>query len=1186
MGVLEFTCMPEMREERRVVTVLFADVVQSTTLAERLGPEDARLIIGEAIARAVRIVEAYGGTVKDLAGDGMLALFGAPVAHEDDPERALRAGLEIAATASAYADEVRKGWGYQDFGVRVGADTGEVVVGQIGTGGRTEYGATGNAVNVASRLQGAAEPGTVLAGERTRALAGERFVWRDAVQVNLKGKSEPVSASTVVSVRENARDGVVGPPLTGRESELATLRDVLNATQAGRGGIVFLGGEPGIGKTRLAAELRLSADDSIDWLEGRAVSYGTSLAWWPIRDLLRGWIGVGTQEPELRVRLALRRRLDEIFPGQAADLQPYVAGVLGLVADNVATFVPGGLSAEALQYRTYEVIVDIVTALAARRPLVISIDDLHWADATTLGLLDRLLPVAERSPVLFIFTMRPETEHGSWTMRERTTREFRHLVTVIDLRPLDESSERVLLKALTEDAIDPAVQEAVIAHADGNPLYLEELARAIGEGGHATAQALALPPTLEGVILARLDRLQTGWREVLTAAAACGRSFSFGLLTAVSGVDEANLRDALHHLLRLDLLQEERRWPEPSYRFKHALIQEAAYRTLLRSRRRDLHARAARWLQARYAESPERVYGLVAHHWLSAEDDKEAARYLKLAGERALQEWALDEAVDHYRSLLPLLERLGEEEQSTELLFRLASTLHLALRNREAAEVWQEAFARWRYPPPPEQEPTAVFRIATNQLPWSTDPSTSFYATNQSLFQQLWDRLVEGRPGPYVVPGLASSWEVSDDGLVYRFHLREGITWNDGQALRADDVVRAYRRIVDPDHLSLDATMMFAVENGEARSRGEVSAEDLGVEALDQSTVEIRLNSPCPAFLFYAVSPEFSAYRPDLAGSGAFRLVTFEKQKVVVERDARYTRRRGGNAARVEWILSEDADQLAEAAAKGEIDAVWGHAHLAGTADEAGLVPLSTPRVQTGFIAFAGSGPFASDMQLRHALALATDREALSPALPADQDVATGGLVPPGILGHTPDITPGYDPAEARRKLETSAHTGPLILASASEHWSSYLDLLVGMWQTDLGIDVRVIREPMARSADWPSRSHVQFWQWVAHVPDAEYFLRNLLHGQSLSKLGTWTSPRLDSLLDRARQTSDGAVRLELYHQADRLAVQEEYLVIPILYRGIRWLVKPWVHGVWAWGSPWQSWDEVTIDSSSPRYTG
>ena len=305
--------MSELREERRLVTVLFADVVGSSTLAERLGAEDARLIVGEAIARAVRIVEAYGGTVKDLAGDGMLALFGAPIAHEDDPERAVRAGLEIAATVTAYAEEVQRGWGFEGFGVRIGADTGEVVVGQIGAGSRTEYGATGNAVNVASRLQGAAEPGSVLAGERTRALAGERFVWRDPVRLNLKGSSEPVTASTVVSVREKAGDRVMGPPLTGREAELATLREVLSAMQAGRGGVVFLGGEPGIGKTRLASELRLAAGDSIDWLEGRAVSYGSSLAWWPVRDLLRGWIGVGTQKPELRVRLALRRRLEELF---------------------------------------------------------------------------------------------------------------------------------------------------------------------------------------------------------------------------------------------------------------------------------------------------------------------------------------------------------------------------------------------------------------------------------------------------------------------------------------------------------------------------------------------------------------------------------------------------------------------------------------------------------------------------------------------------------------------------------------------------------------------------------------------------------------------------------------------------------------------------------------------------------
>src|SRR5579859_5460321 len=272
--MVEFMRMPEVREERRVVTVLFADVVGSTALVERNGPEEARLIVGEAIARAVRIVETYGGTVKDLAGDGMLALFGAPLAHEDDPERALRAGLEIAATVASYAEEVRRGWGFDGFGVRLGADTGEVVVGQVGAGSRTEYGATGDAVNVAARLQGSAEPGAVLASERTRRLTGDRFVWGDAVRLNLKGKSDPVTATLVISVRETAtHDSAGAPPLTGREAELAMLQDALSATQAGRGGIVFLSGEPGIGKTRLATELRLAAAASIDWLEGRAVSY-------------------------------------------------------------------------------------------------------------------------------------------------------------------------------------------------------------------------------------------------------------------------------------------------------------------------------------------------------------------------------------------------------------------------------------------------------------------------------------------------------------------------------------------------------------------------------------------------------------------------------------------------------------------------------------------------------------------------------------------------------------------------------------------------------------------------------------------------------------------------------------------------------------------------------------------------
>ena len=292
----------QQREERRVVTALFADVVGSTPLGERLVPEELKLVMQEAITRIIRSVEAFGGTVKDLAGDGVMALFGAPVAHEDDPERAIRAGLRIVDDIADYGREVERAWGITGFSVRVGISTGLVVVGTIGAGGRVEYAALGDAVNTAARLQTAARPGSVLVGADTQRLASYPFVWADAVQLSLKGKAEPQMAVQVlgVSATPSRGHGFAGAQaeMVGRERELSAGGSAVEAALAGSGGVVFLTGEPGIGKTRLLAELRSTFEAGSPargrprWLERRCVSYGEPLPYWPLRDLLRSWLGV------------------------------------------------------------------------------------------------------------------------------------------------------------------------------------------------------------------------------------------------------------------------------------------------------------------------------------------------------------------------------------------------------------------------------------------------------------------------------------------------------------------------------------------------------------------------------------------------------------------------------------------------------------------------------------------------------------------------------------------------------------------------------------------------------------------------------------------------------------------------------------------------------------------------------
>lgn len=1169
-----------MRDERRVVTAVFADVVGSTALAERHDPEEARLIVGEAIARAVRIVESYGGTVKDLAGDGMLALFGAPVAHEDDPERALRAALDIAAAVTDYSDEVRRGWGVEGFGIRLGVETGEVVVGEIGAGSRVEYGATGDAVNVAARLQSAAQPGTVLVGPATRRLASDRFTWDAVQELALKGRSETVAAATASGIRADARAArPTLAPLTGRERELGDLVGAVDALQTGRGGIVFLSGEPGIGKSRLTLETREAAAERgvATWLEGRAVSYGASLAWWPVRDLLRSWIGVGTQEPELRVRLALKRRLEELLPERAAEIQPYLAGVLGLAADPSGAGSIAGLSPEALQFQTYELLTDLVAALAERQPLVLAIDDLHWADATSLGLLDRLLPLAERVPLLLFFNHRPETAHASWALREKAAREYRHLLTTVDLRPLERAAELALLEALGEGSLSRDVEERLIDLADGNPLYLEELARSLGEGGAPAAGATVLPATLEGAILARLDRLEPPWRDVITAAAACGRTFSFALLQAASGAEEADLRAALHNLLRLDLLQEERRWPDASYRFKHALIQEAAYRTLTRLRREELHAGAAEWLEERYGDRPERVFGLLAHHWLQAANSERAAHYLRLAGEQAMGEWSLDEAARHFRDLAAVLREAGRESEAATPLFQLGYTLNIAMRFHEANEAWERAAALWS-PPEPGDAPTATVVVGMTRIPFDADTFRGYYASNLWLTHQIEDALFALRPGPSIEPLIARRLEVDDRGLRYRIHLNPDQRFNSGRKLDAAAVVQSFKEAL---RRSIDATNLWVIEGAESFSRtGEEAG--LGIEAIDNLTAELRLIRPYPGLAHMMIYPQFGAALPD-ERTGPHRLTEMTDERVVAELEPAYPRVRTGNVARIEVRRFRPEDVVAELDG-GALDIIAGGLSALPPGVRGGAAEVAGP------IAFLlGLAPVARglpvDAALRRALALATDRERIRQVLTSHQHVATGGIVPPGLPGHTPGAAPPFDPDGARHALQDSTHRGTLRAAYYQETVQPSLMEIFEGWREMLGMDVEAvpisIRDNIAAAAE----VHVIQMNWIAAVPDPAYFIYELLHSGSRSNIMGTADPDLDNLLDRAETAPDGSTRLAIYHEADRLVVAGKHLAIPILYADMVAILQPWIE-VWRnWANPTQRFSELRVLPSSPRYS-
>ncbi|MGZ5317567.1 MAG: ABC transporter substrate-binding protein [Actinomycetota bacterium] len=1192
--------MGGMREERRVVTALFVDIVGSTPLGERLDPEDLKLIVADAIARIIGAVEAFGGTVKDLAGDGVLALFGAPISHEDDAERAIRAAMRIVDDIAEFAGEVESGWGVGGFDVRVGADTGLIVVGAIGAGSRVEYGALGDAVNTAARLQSHASPGTVLVGEETYRLTEPLFSWGEPLTLTLKGKerafvAHPVDAAPGGAQKVRGLEGVQ-TPMVGRGRELAIGRDAVDGALEGAGGILFLVGEPGIGKTRFLSELHALVDEAPvvhgapSWIEGRCVSYGESMPYWPFRDLLHSWLGTSADEPELRLRVTLRRHVTALFGERAGQIEPYLAQLLGLPADPKEAAHLAELSPEALQYRTFEVVRTLLSRLAEDRPVVVALEDLHWADATSVQLLERLLGDTEHAALLLVLTMRPERDHPAWRVKEEAARDLPHRSREIALEALSGDAGRELLDALIGvGTLPPEMARRILEPAEGNPFFLEELVRSLADAGALVREGdiwrfdhavpIEIPPTVEKVILSRIDRLSPDAHTTLTAASVLGRQFGLPMLEALVPRDDG-APDALTELQRLDLIREARRWPEPEYRFKHALIQEAAYRTLVRQDRERLHRTAATWLEERSGDRRDEVAGLLAHHWLGAADEDKAVAYLTRAGDLARQEYALDEAVGHYRELLPLLERRGERQEVALVLFKLALALHMSLRFAEANDAYRRAFAFWTPPTAPAEAPAEVLRVSSSFLPDDPDPRSAIAWPNIQLCMNLFDRLVEQWPERTIVPNLAESWEIADDGLRYVFRLREGLTWSDGVPLTAHDVEFGIKRVLNPDAPGSSVAIYFVLEAGEDYYlRHHDDPDRIGVRALDDRTIEFRLAAPAPYFMSVMNRPDggpqprhaieahgdtWTEPRRQVV-SGPFRIAERAGlDSLVLERRSEHRGMREGNVGRVEYSSCGIPDAT-ERYARDELDLVTVR-YTPRIADlVAGPHPdaIIGPAAWSGYLAFDHRDPVTSNLDLRLALARALDRELLAEVLPANMVLATGGVVPPALQGHTPEIALRFDPDLAREHLAASGVTRPLAVASLDED-ASLLEPVLSSWREVLGLEIerRVWTwGTLPTLRDLREVAPIVFTGWLPGYADPEYILRLLFQSTSKTNEGGFSWPPFDELIERARQERSDRGRLELFHEADRMVVTERVACIPLVYGRSMAIVKPWVTG-------------------------
>ncbi len=673
--------------ERRVITALFCDVVNSTALAEKLDPEDWADIMNDAFGLLTVPIQRYGGVVNKLMGDGMLAFFGAPTAHEDDPIRAVRAGLEMHIAVEPLRAALRRSHGI-DFCVRIGINTGPVVVADMGASGSAESTAMGDAVNVAARMEQTAVAGSVQISEDTYRLVAPLFDVEPLGRIELKGKSEPVAAYRVTrpSPTPGSLRGIRGvtAPLIGREPEMERLRAAFRARDAGRGQIVCLIGEAGLGKSRLLAEIGaewMATQPRGHWKALTGVPYDTGRPFGLFQNFARQMFSVELDDhPEL-VHDKIEKRLREMGSSEA-EVQLCSVAFQRVIAAKVLADKPDYPS-EVIRRDIYENLYPALRDQARSEPMVLLVDDAHWADSASIDLLMHLMRVVDEVPILFLCAFRPERQSSAWRVKQMAETEFPHRYTEIQLKPLTLDDADTLVSSLLSIAdLPPALRQLILRKADGNPYFVEEIVRTLiddgvvertADGLHWRASAsvddIAIPDTLQALLMARIDRLDAETKATLQVASVIGRSFYYRILKAIS--DSAIALDRqLGSLERVELLAECGRRPELEYMFRHELARDAAYGSMLNRRRREFHQRVGEAIEAMFADRIEEQAHRLAQHFGLAGDQTRAARYYEMAGDTAAGVDGADEAVANYARAL---DAVGKVDSDTDALARLSA---------------------------------------------------------------------------------------------------------------------------------------------------------------------------------------------------------------------------------------------------------------------------------------------------------------------------------------------------------------------------------------------------------------------------------------------------------------------------------------------------------------------------------
>ena len=673
--------VPAFKGERKNVTVLFSDLSGYTAMSEKLDPEELKEVIGRIFGEIARVVDKYEGFIEKFVGDAVMALFGVPKAHEDDPVRAIRAAREIHDLIEAMSPKLQEKIG-QPLSMHTGINTGLVVTGEVDIKKGT-HGVSGETINLASRLSNLARPGSILLTKTTYKRVSQYFKFEPLGKIKVKGKERPLEVYELKEKIDRLRLGlgrVIYSELVGRDNELNKLNLQVMKAINGEGSIVNVIGEAGIGKSRLIAELKKKDEiKKVTLLEGRALAIGKNLSFHPIIDILKRWASIREDDSEAESIEKLEKAVKSIYPQEVEEVFPFIATLMGMKLTGRHAQRLKGIEGEALEKLILKSIRELIVKAAELRPTVFILENLHWSDLTTIEFLESLLRLAAEHGILFINVFRPNYKETSDRLLETVRERYDNYNTEIYLKALDKYQSEVLTNNLMKVRMFPsAIREQIITRTEGNPFFIEEVIRSFIDEGIVVSEdgnfrvtnkiaSVIIPETIQDVLMARIDKLDEETKNLLKVASVIGRNFFYRILAGVAK-DIKDIDKKLDYLKNVQLIREGKRMGEIEYLFKHGLTQETTYESILLNKRKEIHLKVAGSIESVFQDRLHNFYGILAYHYSNGENLDKAEEYLIKAGEEALKSSASSEAINLYQEGLKLyLTKYGDAADSDKL---------------------------------------------------------------------------------------------------------------------------------------------------------------------------------------------------------------------------------------------------------------------------------------------------------------------------------------------------------------------------------------------------------------------------------------------------------------------------------------------------------------------------------------